>query len=86
MEVHIFDQGSSQNAENIFENPFARPSRSREIKNLGEKARLDESSLFSYGVDFIQKGFFVRVIVQDKSEDGLNAATSFARSIANRIQ
>ena len=86
MEVQIFNQGKSQNAEDIFENPFAKPSRGGEIRNIGEKARIDESSLFSYGVDFIQKGFFVRVIIQDKTEEGLNAAISFARSISNRIK
>jgi hypothetical protein len=86
MEVQIFNQGNSHNAENIFENPFAKPSRGREMRKIGEKTRLDESSLFSYGVDFIQKGLFVRVIVQDKSEEGLKEATSFARFISQKIK
>jgi len=37
-------------------------------------------------VDFIQKGFFVRVIIQDKGEEGLNVVISFARFISNRIK
>jgi len=41
--------------------------------------------LFSYGVDFVLKGFFVRVIIQDKTEDGLNSAMAFARLISQRI-
>jgi len=41
--------------------------------------------LFCYGVDLVQKGFFVRVVIQDKTEEGLNAAISFARHIANCI-
>jgi hypothetical protein len=59
---------------------------SKEIANLGEKARIDMTPLFCYGVELIQKGFFVRVIIQDRTEEGLNAAISFARSIANRIK
>jgi len=86
LEVYIFDQGSVQNTLDLFENPFNKPAHGRDLKDVGETARLDESPLFSYGVEFIQKGFFVRVVVQDKSDEGLKAAVSFARSIAQRIQ
>jgi hypothetical protein len=86
LEVYIFDQRTPQNAEDLYENPFTKPSRIKEIANLGEKARIDMTPLFCYGVDLIEKGFFVRVIIQDKTEEGLNAAISFARSISNRIQ
>jgi hypothetical protein len=86
LEVNIFDQGTPQNTENLYENPFTKPPRIKEIANLGEKARIDMTPLFCYGVDFIQKGFFVRVIIQERTEDGLNAAISFARSISKRIK
>jgi len=86
LEVYIFDQGTPQKAEDLYENPFTKPSRVKDIANLGEKARIDMTPLFCYGVDLIEKGFFVRVIIQDKTEEGLNAAISFARSISNRIQ
>jgi hypothetical protein len=86
LEVYIFDQGTPQNAEDLYENPFTKPSRVKDIANLGEKARIDMTPLFCYGVDFIQKGFFVRVIIQDRTEEGLNVAISFARSISNRIK
>jgi len=86
LEVYIFDQGNPQNAEDLYENPFAKPTRVKQISNLGEKARIDMSPLFCYGVEFIQKGFFVRVIIQDKTDEGLNVATSFARLISKRIK
>lgn len=86
IEVNIFDQGTFQNARDLFENPYAKPSRIKEIANLGEKARIDTTPLFCYGLDFIQKGFFVRVIIQDKTEEGLNVAISFAQGISNRIK
>jgi hypothetical protein len=86
LEVYIFDQGAPRNTEDLYGNPFTKPTRIKEIANLGEKARIDMTPLFCYEVDFIQKGFFVRVIIQDKSEEGLNAAISFAQSIANRIK
>jgi hypothetical protein len=86
LEVYIFDQGTPQTAEDLYENPYAKPSRMREIADLGKKARVDMTPLFAYGVDFIQKGFFVRVVVQDKTEEGLKAALSFARSISKKIR
>jgi hypothetical protein len=86
LEVHIFDQGTHQNAEDLFQNPYTKPSRIKEMANLGEKARIDMIPLFCYGVDFIQRGFFVRVIIQERTEKGLNTAISFARSISKRIK
>jgi hypothetical protein len=86
LEVHIFDQGTPQNAADLCENPFTKPTRSKEVGNLGEKARIDMTPLFCYGVEFIQKGFFVRVIIQDRTEEGLNVAISFARLISERIK
>ena len=86
LEVSIFDQGTPQNTEGLFANPFTKPNRIKEIANLGEKARVDMTPLFCYGVDFIQKGFFVRVMTQDRTEDGLDAAISFTRFISNQIQ
>jgi hypothetical protein len=86
IEVNLFDQGTPQNARDLFENPYTKPSRVKDIANLGEKARIDMTPLFCYAVDFIQKGFLVRVIIQDRTEEGLNVAISFARSISKRIK
>jgi hypothetical protein len=86
IEVYIFDQGTPQNAGGLFENPYMKPGRIRDIANLGEKARIDMTPLFCYGVDFVQKGFYVRVIIQDRTEEGLSAAISFAQFIAKRIK
>jgi hypothetical protein len=85
LEVYIFDQRTPQNAEDLYENPFAKPGRMKEIADLGEKARIDMTPLFAYGVDFVLKGFFVRVIIQDKTEGALNSALAFARLISQRI-
>ena len=86
LEVYIFDQRTLQNAEELYEDPFTKPSRMKEMANLGVKARIDMTPLFCYGVEFVQKGFLVRVIVQDKTDEGLNAAASFARLISQRIK
>lgn len=86
LEVQIFYQGSSQNAKNLYEDSFNKPTSGKEIAHLGEKARTDESAVFCYGIEFIQEGFFVRVIIQDRTKEGLDVALKFARTIANRIK
>jgi hypothetical protein len=85
LEVYIFDQQTDPHARRLYEDPSAKPVHSKEIADLGEKARIDMGFLFAYGVEFVQKGFFVRVVIQDKSQEGLNEAISFARYMVNRI-
>ena len=46
IEVYIFDQGTPPNAGDLFENPFTKPSRIKDIANLGEKAGIDMTPLF----------------------------------------
>ncbi len=86
LEVYIFDQGTTQNTYELYENRYTKPSRVKEIAGLGEKARLDLTPLFCHAVDFIQSRFFVRVIIQEKTDDSLEVAISFARLIAKRIK
>jgi hypothetical protein len=86
VEIAIYDQGSAKNAQELYQDPMTKPSLSRMLENLGEEARIDERSLFHYAVEFIQGRFFVRVIVQDKSEDSLNIGMLFARSVAKRVK
>ncbi len=86
LEVYIFDQGAPQNAEDLYENPFTKPNQNKKIADLGEKARIDMTPLFCYVAEFIQKRFYVRVIIQDRTEGGLDVAISFARAISNRIK
>jgi hypothetical protein len=86
LEVYIFNQGTPQGAQDLYENPFTKPSNRKEIDEFGKKARIDMTPLFSYGVDLVQKGFFVRVVIPDKTQEGLNIAISFARHISQRIR
>ncbi len=86
LDIHIFDQKTPQNARELYEDPFVKPSRMKDISDLGDKARIDETPLFAYVIDFIQKGFFVRVIIQDRTEEGIKTATAFARNISRKIK
>ena len=85
VEVEIYDQGSAENARTLYEDPKMVPSPSRAVEDLGTRARVDESGLFHYRVEFIQDRFFVGITIQDKTDDGLNTAMLFALHIAEDI-
>jgi hypothetical protein len=53
---------------------------------LGDEARVDERGLFHFGIEFIKDRYFVRVVIQEKSEQGLNRAILFSRFILQRIK
>jgi len=86
VDIVIYDQGSTEHTRALYEDPQMVPTPNRVLENLGEDARVDEGGLFHYGVEFIQDRFFVRVTIQDKSDDGLNTAMLFAFQIAQDIQ
>lgn len=86
LEIAIYDQGCAKNARELYDDPFLKPNPSKMLEGLGDEARLDERALFHHSVEFIKDRFFVRVIIQDKSEEGLNIAIRFALYAAERIK
>jgi hypothetical protein len=86
LEVSIFDQENAQNARQLYQDPLVVPKPGRIFENLGDEARVDERGLFHYGVEFIKGRYFVRVVIQDKSEKGLNTAILFSRFILQRMR
>lgn len=86
LEVAIYDQGSPKNARDLYEDPLIKPNPYKSLQNLGEEARLDERGLFHHSVEFIQDRFFGRVIIQDKSEEGMETAKRFVSPIVSKVK
>jgi hypothetical protein len=86
VEISIFDQGNSENARHLYGDPMVLPKPARVLENLGNEARVDERGLFHYGVEFIKDRYFVRIVIQNKSEQGLNTAILFSRFIMQRFK
>ena len=86
LEVSIFDQESPQKARQLYQDPLVVPKPRKVLENLGDEARVDERGLFHYGIEFIKDRLFVRVVIQDKSEQGLNTAVLFSRFILQRVK
>lgn len=86
LEVAMYDQGTHMNARGLYEDPLIKPNPDKPLQNLGKEARLDERGLFHHSVEFIQDRFFGRVIIQDKSEEGLREAERFVSQIVSKVK
>jgi hypothetical protein len=81
--VRIYDQGSEANAKIVYDKiatgigvPW---------NGAGKEARIDESALASYIVEFYQKNLFVQVYIQQKTDESLNIVKLFASHISRQI-
>jgi len=86
LEVALYDQGNAEKARALFEDPLIAPNPEKVLKDLGAMARLDERGLFHHSLEFIQDRFFGRVIIQDKSDQGLETARRFVFRIVQKIK
>ena len=86
LEVRIFDMGASSNAKDVYdavgtggETPWNDPN------HAGEEARIDETQLFSYSIDFWKDRFFSRVTIKKKNDEALSVAKTFCINISDAI-
>jgi hypothetical protein len=82
--LRIYDQGSEENAMTTYDRvgtgigvPW---------DGAGAEARIDESGLASYMLEFWQRNFFVQVIIEEKTEEALNVAKLFASHVSSEIR
>jgi hypothetical protein len=85
LEVEIYDVGEPAHARALYRDPKGAQTSNRFLKDLDTEARVDESRVLDYGVEFRKGRFFVRVVVFEKGEDALNAAVLFAAHISRKI-
>ena len=82
--VRIYDQGNEANAKIVYDKvstgigiPW---------NGAGKEARIDESALASYIIEFYQKNLFVQVYIQQKTDESLNIIKLFASHISKQIR
>ncbi|MGB9594663.1 MAG: DUF6599 family protein [Candidatus Poribacteria bacterium] len=82
--VRIYDQGSEENAKTVYD----KTSTGITIpwNGAGKEARIDQSALASYIIEFYQRNFFVQVYIQQKTDEALNIAKLFASHISKKIR
>lgn len=85
LNVRIFDMGDTANAKNVYDDVGTAGDSAWVGNNPGREARINVSFLFSYQVDFWADKFFVRIIIEDKSNAGLSVTQEFAFNISDTI-
>ena len=81
--VNIYDQGSEANASIIY--GAVAKGLGTPWGAVGREARITETSLASYTIEFWQKNFFVQVIIDEQSDIALSIAKLFASDISRNI-
>lgn len=88
--LRIFDMGDTTNARAVYhdsrietgaETPWT------ETGHAGAEARIDETLLFDYRIDFWEDRFYVEIVIFDeKTPQGLNIAKLFALNVSQAIR
>jgi hypothetical protein len=83
LHLRTYDQGSEENARAVYDKvgtgigiPW---------DEAGAEARIDESGLATYMVEFWQQNFFVQVVIEEKTDEALNVAKLFASHASSEI-
>ncbi len=88
LELRIFDMGDTTNAKNVYhdgrietgtETPWT-------DNHPGVEARIDETLLYHYKIDFWDDRFYVAVTIDEKTTVGLNVAKLFALNVSEAIR
>jgi len=82
--LNVYDQGSNESARAVYE----RVSTGIDIPwdGAGTEARIDESDLHSYTVEFWQQNFFIQVSIEEKTDESLNVVKLFASHVSSEIR
>lgn len=82
--LRIYDQGSEENAQKVYDTVAT--GIGTPWNGAGTEARIDESAIASYTIEFWRKNFYVQVIIDDKSDEALNIAKLFASHVSGKIR
>ena len=82
--VRIYDQESEANAAAVYDRVAT--GIGMPWHEAGMEARIDESGLAVYTVEFWQRNMFVQVVIEEKTDEALNIAKLFASHISREIR
>jgi hypothetical protein len=77
-EVRIFDMRNEDNAEIVYDSVSIAGDSAWTAHHPGVEARINYGLLFDYQIDFREERFFTRIIIQQKSPEGLDICKRFA--------
>jgi hypothetical protein len=79
--LRIYDQGNDANASITFDKVGV----GIPLNDVGREARINETTLASYTIEFWQRNFFIQVVIDQKTDEALNTAELFASYLSRNI-
>lgn len=86
LELRLFDMGNTSNAKNVYDAVAIGSETPWTDNNAGVEARIDESLLHAYKVDFWDNRFYTWITIHDNSDAALDIAKLFALNISKEIR
>jgi len=86
LRLRIFDMGGSTSAKNVYDALTTGSETPWTDDNAGLEARIDESPLFAYKLDFWDSKFYVSIVIENKSDAALAVAKLFALNVSEAIR
>jgi hypothetical protein len=86
LKLRVFDMGDTAHARGVFVAAATGSETPWTGDNPGAEARIDESLLFDYRIDYRSSKFYVSVDIADKSDAGLSIARLFSFNIDGAIK
>lgn len=81
--LRIYDQGTEAGAQEVYDKTAT--GIGIPWDGAGTEARVDETGLATYMVEFWHRNLFVQVIIEEKTDEALNVAKLFASHVSDRI-
>jgi hypothetical protein len=86
VELALYDMRNIANAIRIYKKLSIRTEARWEVGGRAAEARIDDSRLFTYLIDFRKYNYFARIIVNGKDSKSLDTAKRFAKRISSKIE
>ena len=86
LELRVYDMGDTTNAKNLYTVIATGSEVPWTDNNAGIEARIDESLLFDYKIDFWQGKFYIWLDIQNKTDPGLDITKLFALNVSGAVQ
>ena len=85
LDLRVFDMRNPTNAKNVYDDVGIGSEIPWADNGAGDEARIDESALYAYRVDFRDDRFYVCITIHDKSDAALEVAKLFALNVSAAI-
>jgi hypothetical protein len=86
LELRVFDMTDTANANKVYHDVATGTETPWTDQAPGQEARIDESGLFSYRLDFWDDKFYAWVTINDKTAPGLDIAKLFCLNVSQAIR